>query len=162
MLEFIGFADFANLAEIEPPLPTIEGLPGSVNPLFFGVLPVNWIQATCLFSAIWLFTRRSRTTHSTACLFLISTGWDPTVHWKDWRTSVMMILREDLGVAYGQLTWVTELSMDKKAAKNAAAAISKDTLLPSRNIILQPYWSVSKWPVSVNNWLQFVTELSEN
>ncbi len=26
MLEFIGFADFANLAEIEPPLPTIEEL----------------------------------------------------------------------------------------------------------------------------------------
>ena len=40
MPEFIGFADFAKLAEIEPPLPTIEGLPILVNPLFFGVLPV--------------------------------------------------------------------------------------------------------------------------
>ena len=35
MPEFIGFADFAKLAEIEPPLPTIEGLPGLVNPLLF-------------------------------------------------------------------------------------------------------------------------------
>ena len=26
MLEFIGFADFAKMAEIEPPLPTIEEL----------------------------------------------------------------------------------------------------------------------------------------
>ena len=35
MLEFIGFADFAKLAEIEPPLPTIEELSSSVTPLFF-------------------------------------------------------------------------------------------------------------------------------
>ena len=40
MPELIGFAEFAKLAEIEPPLPTIEGLPILVNPLFFGVLPV--------------------------------------------------------------------------------------------------------------------------
>ena len=35
MLEFIGFADFAKMAEIEPPLPTIEGLPFLADPLFF-------------------------------------------------------------------------------------------------------------------------------
>ncbi|MBO4457847.1 MAG: hypothetical protein J5802_09015 [Butyrivibrio sp.] len=35
MPEFIGFADFAKLAEIEPPLPTIEELSVSVTPLFF-------------------------------------------------------------------------------------------------------------------------------
>ena len=35
MLEFIGFADFAKLAEIEPPLPTIEGLSILADPLFF-------------------------------------------------------------------------------------------------------------------------------
>jgi hypothetical protein len=34
MLEFIGFADFAKLAEIEPPLPTIEELSVLVTPLF--------------------------------------------------------------------------------------------------------------------------------
>lgn len=35
MLEFIGFADLTKMAEIEPPLPTIEELPVSVTPLFF-------------------------------------------------------------------------------------------------------------------------------
>jgi len=35
MLEFIGFADFANLAEIEPPLPTIEELSVSGNSFVF-------------------------------------------------------------------------------------------------------------------------------
>ena len=34
MPEFIGFADFAKVSEIEPPLPTIEELPVSVTPLF--------------------------------------------------------------------------------------------------------------------------------
>ena len=44
MLEFIGFADFAKLAEIEPPLPTREGLPDSVNPF---VLPCNARSPSC-------------------------------------------------------------------------------------------------------------------
>ena len=35
MPDLIGFTDFAKLAEIEPPLPTIEELPVSVTPLFF-------------------------------------------------------------------------------------------------------------------------------
>ena len=38
MNDFIGFAVSAKLVKLEPPLPTIESLPDSVNPF---VLPWN-------------------------------------------------------------------------------------------------------------------------